>query len=80
VIAGDICVDRSPPMVFDLVADDGNECSDDPKMAVTLLTDEPTGIGSPFRVRWSVEPPHAVEGAVSGVNGRWRHRGRRRRL
>ena len=46
VIAGDICVDRSPPMVFDLVADEGNECSDDPKMAITLLTDEPTGIGS----------------------------------
>ena len=33
-------------MVFDLVADDGNERSDDPKMAITLLTDEPTEIGS----------------------------------
>ena len=76
IIAGDICVDRSPPKV----------CS---TWWQTMGTSAATARRWPSRCsptsrlgsdrdrsasRWSVEPPHAVEGAVSGVNGRWRHR------
>jgi carbon monoxide dehydrogenase subunit G len=48
-INGSIFIDRRPEVVFDFVADERNEPKYNPKMTtVTLLTEEPIGVGSRF--------------------------------
>lgn len=48
-INGSIYIDRPPEVVFDFVADERNEPQYNPKMtAVSLLTEEPIGVGSRF--------------------------------
>ena len=74
MIAGDICVDRSPPNGVRLGGRRGERVQRRPEDGPSRCS--PTSrLGSDrdrSASRWSVEPPDAVEGAVSGVDGRWK--------
>jgi len=74
VIENTVEIDRSPEVVFDYLADQGNEIHWNPDcVSMERLTEGPVGVGTRFRAKWKQGPAVETECTLFERPRTWRY-------